>query len=80
MLYWAEGSKARNHVELTNSDPDLVRHFVSFMRTFFDVENERFRVTVNLFADHIQRQREIEDYWLEQGISDCQGPACSHRS
>ncbi|MFL5953538.1 MAG: hypothetical protein ACJ76I_05465 [Gaiellaceae bacterium] len=64
MLYWAEGSKARNAVQLTNSDPELVAFFVSFLRRHFEVESSRIRLACNLFADHLARQREIEDFWL----------------
>ena len=34
MLYWAEGSKRRNCVEFTNSDPDMMRRFVKFLRRY----------------------------------------------
>ena len=66
MLYWAEGSKRRNVVKLTNSDPELVRYFAGFLRSHFSVDNGRFAVYCNLFADHVGRQREIEDFWLEE--------------
>lgn len=64
MLYWAEGSKARNSVQLTNSDPDLLAYFVQFLRDHFEVQNSRLRLSCNLFADHVERQRQIEDFWL----------------
>jgi transposase-like protein len=64
MLYWAEGSRSRNKIVFTNSDPAMARFFVDFIRDFFDVGSERFRLTCNLFADHEARQREIEDFWL----------------
>jgi hypothetical protein len=63
MLYWAEGSKSRNSVVFVNSDPHMVRLFVRFLREQFDVPNEALRVDCNLFADHLDRQREIEDFW-----------------
>ena len=66
MLYWAEGSKARNAVKLTNSDPDLLVYFVRFLRRHFNVANDRLRVYCNLFADHVDAQREIEDFWLDR--------------
>ena len=66
MLYWAEGSKKRNVVCLVNSDPELVAFFARFLRVHFDVESGAMRVTCNLFADHIDRQREIEAFWLAQ--------------
>lgn len=65
MLFWAEGTKHRNMVQLTNSDPDLVRFFGHFLREFFFVQDDDFRVTCNLFADHIERQVEIEQLWLD---------------
>jgi len=65
MLYWAEGSKARHVAQLSNSDPEVLRFFVRFMRAYFDVPDEKFRVTCNLFADHLARQNEIEAFWLE---------------
>lgn len=64
MLYWAEGSRNRNRLVFTNSDPEMIRVFVDFLRRSFALNNERFRVTCNLFADHLARQHEIEDFWL----------------
>jgi hypothetical protein len=65
MLYWAEGSKDRNQIRFTNSDPEMARFFVKFLRTYFHLEDENIKITCNLFADHIERQREIENFWLE---------------
>lgn len=65
MLYWAEGGKDRDQVRLSNSDPELLRFFVTFLRTYFDVEDHQIRLTCHLFADHLERQRQIEDYWLD---------------
>jgi transcriptional regulator with XRE-family HTH domain len=66
MLYWAEGSKGRNTVKLTNSDPDLLAYFLRFLREHFSVPNRRVRIACNLFADHVERQHEIEDFWLSR--------------
>jgi len=65
MLYWAEGSKSRNAAQFVNSDPAMVRSFVDFLRTHFAVPNCAFRVDCNLFADHVERQQEIEQFWLK---------------
>jgi hypothetical protein len=65
MLYWAEGEKDRNALRFYNSDPEMVRFFVVFLKTYFDLRDEEIRITCNLFADHVQRQREIEQFWLE---------------
>ena len=65
MLYWAEGSKTRNVAQITNSDPEVVRFFVEFLRQYFVLPDDRFSVTCNLFADHLARQGEVEHFWLE---------------
>jgi hypothetical protein len=64
MLFWAEGSRHRNKVQFTNSDPAMVEFFMSFLRRYFPMPNEAVRVACNLFADHEERQRQIEDFWL----------------
>jgi transcriptional regulator with XRE-family HTH domain len=65
MLYWAEGARNRNSVRFSNSDPDMVRTFVNFLRTYFPLSNENIRLTCHLFADHVERQRETENFWLD---------------
>jgi transposase-like protein len=65
MLYWAEGAKGRNQLHFTNSDPEMARFFVRFLLTYFDLRPEDMRITCNLFADHEDRQHEVERFWLE---------------
>jgi hypothetical protein len=64
MLYWAEGDKGRQAVRISNSDPQLLSLFVRFLRECYGAEIGRLSVSCNLFADHINRQHEIEDFWL----------------
>ena len=66
MLYWAEGAKQRNSLKVTNSDPELLAFFADFLRRELDVPSERMRLSCNLFADHLDRQQQIEDYWLDR--------------
>jgi len=65
MLFWAEGSKAVNMAQITNSDPALLCLFAKFLRHYFGVPDEKFRVKCNLFADHIVQQYAIEQFWLD---------------
>lgn len=60
MLYWAEGLKNRNCARLSNSDPDVLRFFLAFLRTYFGVPDDRVHLWCNLFADHLPRQREVD--------------------
>jgi hypothetical protein len=64
MLYWAEGSKQRNVLAIANADPELLVCFVGFLRHHFDVPEDRILVRCNMFADHADRQHEIEAFWL----------------
>jgi predicted transcriptional regulator len=64
MLYWAEGDKSRNSARLVNADPELIACFATFLREQFGVQSERMVLSCNLFADHLERQHEIEQYWL----------------
>jgi len=65
MLYWAEGGKNRNSIRLTNADPAVLAFFARFLREEFAVEDRAMTVYCNLFADHVDRQLEIEQFWLD---------------
>jgi hypothetical protein len=64
MLYWAEGSKKRNVVALTNSDPEMLRAFLSFLRGPGGVQDERIALTVNCHLNNGLSLAEIEEWWL----------------
>jgi hypothetical protein len=44
MLYWAEGTKTRNAVRFPNSDPELVRFFVAFLKTKYSQKKRKNRL------------------------------------
>jgi hypothetical protein len=64
MLSWAEGAKERSSLKIVNSDPELPGTFVAFLRAQFDVPDERLKIACNLFADHAERRRDLEEFWL----------------
>lgn len=76
MLFWAEGSRSRNSVYFTNSDPEMVRFFLEFLVSL-GVERSAVRIDVNLFADHVSEERRIERHWLR--VLDLP-PSCLRRS
>lgn len=51
---------------MTNADPEVLRFFVRFVRTYFVAPDEAFAITCNLFADHLSRQQTVEQFWLDQ--------------
>ena len=65
MLFWAEGSKRQDAAQITNSDAALLRLAATFLRHYFRVPDEKFRVMCNLFADHVEQQHAVEQHWLD---------------
>ena len=57
-----QGSQPDPFHELGPRDGEILRQF---LRTYFNLEDENIKITCNLFADHVERQREIEHFWLE---------------
>ena len=66
MLYWGEGSKSPNRVVFTNSDVDMMRLFVRFLRECYDVPRERIALSVNCFLGNGLTLDEIQAWWLDQ--------------
>ncbi len=52
-------------MRFVNSDPEMVRFFVKFLRECYEIPDDQMRLTCNLFADHAERRWEIEQYWLD---------------
>jgi transposase-like protein len=64
MLYWAEGSKTRNCVQLVNADPDLLATFLNFLRTCYAVPARAVTFSVNCFLGNGLSLAEVETWWL----------------
>ena len=64
MLHWAEGSKSRNAVQLGNSDPELLRTFLGFLRTSYAVSDDRVAFSVDCFLGNGLGLDEIETWLL----------------
>ncbi len=64
MLYWAEGAKERSQLQFSNADPVMARFFVDFLKKHFDLHGDEIRITCHLYADHLEQQHEIEQFWL----------------
>ena len=66
MLYWAEGSKRRNTVVLTNADADLVDVFVRFLPSYYAVTDDRVTLSINCFLQNGLTIEAIQDWWIER--------------
>lgn len=61
MLYWAEGTFNGNTVDFTNSNPEMIKIFLKFLREICGINDERLRVY--LYAYEHQNILELQDYW-----------------
>ena len=61
-LYWCEGKKSQtSSLMFGNSNPDIIRMFLSLLRASYNIDEKKFRCTLQGRAD--QRIRELERYW-----------------
>jgi hypothetical protein len=65
MLYWAEGAKARNTVELSNSDPRMVVLFRRFLTEALAIDIDEIVMSLNVYTNNGLSIEEIEAYWLD---------------
>jgi hypothetical protein len=68
-LYWGEGTKQKTYrpsVRLcfTNSDPDMVRTFMKWMRLCTDVPDSDIGVEVYIHDNYKMKTAEFKRYWL----------------
>ena len=65
MLYWGEGSKARNCVQFVNSDARMIRYFMHFLAECYGVTADQYCFKVNCHLNNGLTLDEIESHWLD---------------
>lgn len=62
-LYWAEGYKTSraSGVDFANSDPSMIAMFMKFLRTCYNLDSTRFRISLYCYSD--QDIPKIMNYW-----------------
>ena len=65
MLFWAEGSKRRNSIQFTNSDPRMLVFFRGFLVEALGVEPAGIHLSINVYTNNGMTIEEIERYWLD---------------
>lgn len=66
LLYWAEGTKGRNDLSLSNSDIHLMQFFLRFLRECFEVPDGDVTFRLNVYTDNGLTIEEIEARWLTE--------------
>jgi len=60
-LYWGEGSK--KDFGLSNTDPELIRSFMSVLRNVFNIQDDRLRISIRIYED-MDRDRCL-NFWSQ---------------
>ncbi len=63
MLYWAEGTLKGNSVDFVNSNPEMIKIFLKFLRQICGVSEERLRLYIYSYP-HLNLEK-IKKYWAE---------------
>ena len=65
MLYWGEGDKASRHrVSLTNTDPAMIKIFMTFLRDVCGVDERKIKAWLLLYPDI--REASCKRYWIKE--------------
>ncbi|MCL4367495.1 helix-turn-helix domain-containing protein [Patescibacteria group bacterium] len=52
LVWWCEGNKDTKSVKFTSSDTTLIRNFLYFLRSGFDIDETKFRALVHIHKYH----------------------------
>ena len=61
LLYWCEGNKDNFSVRFTNSDPKMIKTFLSLFRKSFNIDEKRLRVCLHLHDYH--NEEDQKEFW-----------------
>lgn len=61
LLWWCEGSKNSTSVRFTNSDPTLIKNFLTSIRLGFKLDESRFRAVIHIHSYHIDKKQKL--FW-----------------
>lgn len=64
-LYWAEGFKKDNMVGFANTDPEMIKFILKWLKVSFEVKNNEVRLRVGINESHKHRTKVIEKYWSD---------------
>ena len=62
-LYWAEGFKKDNMVGFANTDPEMIKFFLSWVLNCLEISPELIKLRVGINEHHKYREKEIQEYW-----------------
>jgi len=63
MLYWGEGAKTGNGVVFSNSNPEMIKIFMRFLRRVCGISEERLRLQLHAYENH--NVNKLCTYWSD---------------
>ncbi|MFA5942364.1 MAG: hypothetical protein WC798_01705 [Candidatus Paceibacterota bacterium] len=65
MLYWGEGDKlTKQAVKLTNTDPNLIRLYVFFLKRVCGIPEDKIKAQVLVYPD--LNEKDCREYWARE--------------
>ena len=65
MLYWGEGDKTGNYlVALTNTDVRILKYFVSWLRRYFEINEDRLRCRLYIWSS--LNEKKAKEFWSKE--------------
>ncbi|MDP3956650.1 MAG: hypothetical protein Q8P97_01500 [bacterium] len=61
MLYWGEGAKGGGTVKFANSDPEMIKVFLCFLRKVCGIHEERLKALIHMYPDH--NEQKLQKFW-----------------
>lgn len=62
-LYWGEGARKKRGVSFSNSDPEMIKFMIKFVRRIWRIDKNRFTAYIGINKIHKERVKEVENYW-----------------
>ncbi len=62
-LYWGEGSKKSGEFSFCNSDPEMVKFLILWLRKGFNVEIKDLKCSVGINEIHVGREEIVRKFW-----------------
>lgn len=61
LFYWCEGNKRDSFIRFTNSDPKMIRNFLTLLRKSFLLDEKKFRALLHLHSYHNEKKQ--KEFW-----------------
>lgn len=65
MLFWAEGSKDRHSIIMTNSNIHMLSFFIRFLKKYFRIKKEDIKLSFQFYSNNGKSVQDVKRYWIK---------------